>query len=154
MTPTKGRQFVWTEKLSLTTSACSSRCILISQTTFLCKKARPHDLLKCFKNGLAFFRRAPFITLFLWNLSQVACQNGYKVVNVTEGFCAKDKNTVEKTGTDSDDCDVIKGCPVTNEPVCGSNNITYQNECSLKQINCQQKLSIVSEGTFVALVIQ
>ena len=69
-----------------------------------------------------------------------ACQHNLQVKNVTDGFCQTGSgqtgneptqnlptgNETEVSKPEVDECNVIRGCPVTNNPVCGSNKITYQ----------------------------
>lgn len=66
----------------------------------------------------------------------VTCQENIAVKTVTEGHCVEEE-----------DCD-SKGCSLLEDPVCGSNGITYRNDCVLKKLNCEKKLSIaiVSRG--------
>ena len=64
-----------------------------------------------------------------------ACQHNLQVKNVTDGFCQTGSEPTGNEGTgdkkevskpEVDECNVIRGCLVTNNPVCGSNKITYQ----------------------------
>ena len=40
----------------------------------------------------------------------------------------------------------MKDCSTDSNPVCGSNNVTYDNECTLKSIACLQGLEIQIAG--------
>ena len=59
----------------------------------------------------------------------IACQDKIKVNTVDLGYCP------------SGSCD-SKACPQDEDPVCGSNGITYRNECIMKKIACEEQLNI------------
>ena len=48
--------------------------------------------------------------------------------------------------TNSDKC--LRACPKSYEPVCGSDGITYANECTFKIAQCkaEKKLTIKAQG--------
>ena len=57
-------------------------------------------------------------------------------------FCKKDiqknkdsciKNVVDDSKTCKDSCQLLKPCPTVYSPLCGVDNITYNNECELKK---------------------
>ena len=61
----------------------------------------------------------------------VTCQEGIEVKEWHEGHCPQCPS---------------QACHQNEDFVCGSNNVTYRNECILKKIACEQKLDIVVRG--------
>lgn len=79
----------------------------------------------------------------------VVCQEHLVVESITEPHCndkaKSDKSSSKKDGDDAkqDKQCSSQGCPRTDEPVCGSNKVTYHNKCILEKINCEQKVNII-----------
>ena len=34
------------------------------------------------------------------------------------------------------------GCPSDEDPICGSNDVTYRNQCLMLKVSCEQKLNL------------
>ena len=72
------------------------------------------------------------------HLKKYACEHDIKSYLMEDGHCP----TVEQK------CD-SKACPDLENPVCGSNGMTYRNECLFKKVKCENKLkiTIAKQGT-------
>ena len=40
-------------------------------------------------------------------------------------------------------CSCPVSCPLTEDPVCASDGVTYQNECALLSVSCNQGLRLI-----------
>ena len=73
------------------------------------------------------------------NLQYQACVHKTQISVRHQGECQiQEENTAEYCGA----------CTKEYKPICGSDNVTYVNECILKQTNCQKETQItkVNEG--------
>ncbi|KAK4299156.1 hypothetical protein Pmani_028549 [Petrolisthes manimaculis] len=81
-------------------------------------------------------------------LNVVACRDKRRITITNQGRCDEQTsqtsiNVVETQtattggggGTTEDTC--LRDCPFTNNPVCGSNGVTYTNECTLANARCR-----------------
>ena len=69
------------------------------------------------------------------------CQDKIKVESTEDGFCQDDQRPDQKTDPNVDKC-IPKDCPNDDDPICGSDNFTYKNQCILDKTNCDQGLNI------------
>ena len=82
------------------------------------------------------------IHFFIWNF--LCCADG-SCANV---FCGIGRECVEGLSRDPV-CDCIERCYEAPNPVCASNNVTYDNECEMNRAACTEEmlLKVVSMGS-------
>lgn len=89
---------------------------------------------------MSFYSKLTFISKDV-----VVCEENISEYRWHEGHCTQGGDEV----VGGDDCEIARkqACDRMRRPVCGSNGITYANECLMKQITCSLGLGNVEKAS-------
>jgi hypothetical protein len=138
-------------------SRCILNCVNISQTDKpICFDNYYNGSLKCTDN----FRSCLLNNINSTNISKKDlsknirdCNKNYtsckKNIQAARDSCIKDVNNDSKVCKKQCELLKIKPCPTNHNPVCGADNITYNNDCELQKANitkdCKGKCPCIVE---------
>jgi hypothetical protein len=151
-------------------SRCILSCVNVSQVDkALCFENSKNSSLKCTND----FKICILNNINSTNLSKKDISKNIRDCNKNYTKCKKDSNSIKDScikdvNNDSKICKKqcellkVKPCPTNHNPVCGINNITYNNECELGKANvtkdckgkcpCKIERECVNEGGSIPVI--